>query len=391
MISRNDIDGLIYTIALSLGLAGYYFLTTMFRMDYSGIFFEIITISVVLFLIRLFFFSGINLQELLIFCILAAIFFMVYVYNGDNKLLFLLIFVFASKGVDYRKILKIYCYTVLFCTTITILAALVGKIPNLIYFRNGVRREAYGSIYPTNFAAHVFYLVLAYVTLRKWNLNLFEKVAIVGIAYIIMEKCDARLDGYLLIILVVVLVFKKSVFRTVTRFGKTLIPCIMGALITLSIYFSYNFSPNSTWGYMLNSVFNNRLSQGHLAFMRYPITLFGQHISMQGMGGLSGMYHTYSEYFYIDNSYIQILLISGVLVFAIITCIYIYILVDYVNKGYIFLVISLIFIGVSSIIDEQFLMISYNIFLLSLMAVKNKFVMKVNNKEKLQWKNMETV
>ena len=99
MISRNDIDGLIYTIALSLGLAGYYFLTTMFRMDYSGIFFEIITISVVLFLIRLFFFSGINLQELLIFCILAAIFFMVYVYNGDNKLLFLLIFVFASKGV----------------------------------------------------------------------------------------------------------------------------------------------------------------------------------------------------------------------------------------------------------------------------------------------------
>ena len=84
-------------------------------------------------------------------------------------------------------------------------------------------------------------------------------------------------------------------------------------------------------------------------------------------------------------------MISGVLVFAIITCIYIYILVDYVNKGYIFLVISLIFIGVSSIIDEQFLMISYNIFLLSLMADKNKFVMKVNNKEKLQWKNMETV
>ncbi|MEY8661351.1 hypothetical protein AALT52_00375 [Ligilactobacillus faecis] len=383
MISRNDIDSLIYTVALSLGLAGYYFLTTMFRVDYSGFFYETITISVVLLLIRLFFFSGINLQELLIFCVLATVFFIVYVYNGDNKLLFLLVFIFASKGIDYKKILKIYCYTVLFCTIVTIFSALAGKIPNLIYFRNGIKREAYGSIYPTNFAAHIFYLVLAYVTLKKWNLNSFEKVAIIGIAYIIMEKCDARLDGYLLIMMLIALVLKKSVFKIVVKFGKTLIPYSMGILIILAIYFSYNFSPNSTWGFILNNIFNNRLSQGHLAFMRYPIKLFGQHISMQGMGGLSGMYHTYNEYFYIDNSYIQILLISGLLAFVIIVCAYLYLFIDYVKRGYIFLVISFVFIGISSMIDEQFLMVSYNIFLLSLMADKSEFVMKVNNKEKL--------
>lgn len=382
MSTKDNIGDTIYTLGLTLGLVGYYFMTTMFRTNYQNFFNTLITFSVILLLGKMLFFSDVNLRELIIFGILFLVFVIVFIHTGDKKLLFLLVYIYSSKGVDLKKILKVYCYTIFICTLVTIVAALIGKIPNLIYFRNGIKRSAYGSIYPTNFAAHIFYMILAYVALKNGKLNIFEKLVVPILAYIIMIKCDARLDGYLLYMLTIILIFVDFAINIVKRLGNTIIPVFMGMLISLSIIFSYNYNPNTKWGYLLNSIFNNRLSQGNLAFMRYPVELFGQKIPMQGLGDLSGMYRAYREYFYIDNSYMQILMISGVITFIIVISVYLYTLIDYTNKGYYFLVIAYVFFGISSIIDEQFLMISYNIFLLSLLADKKKFMLKVDTEGK---------
>ena len=93
MSTKDNIGDTIYTLGLTLGLVGYYFMTTMFRTNYQNFFNTLITFSVILLLGKMLFFSDVNLRELIIFGILFLVFVIVFIHTGDKKLLFLLVYI----------------------------------------------------------------------------------------------------------------------------------------------------------------------------------------------------------------------------------------------------------------------------------------------------------
>ena len=95
--------------------------------------------------------------------------------TGNLNYVFLpFIFGLIAKGLDLKDIIK--CYFV-FCWILivgTFLCCHMGLLENMVSFREEKVRNSFGFIYATDFAAHIFYLVLMYFYLRSGKFNLIE-------------------------------------------------------------------------------------------------------------------------------------------------------------------------------------------------------------------------
>ena len=121
----------------------------------------------------------------------------------------------------------------------------------------------------------------------------------------------------------------------------------------------------------LDSFFNSRLSQGHIALTQYPISWFGQKIQMQGMGGQQGLHQNFTKYFYIDNSFIQILVIDGlVLLLIVLMLIALFFIKWHRQKKYI-LEIALLFICMASIVEDSLVSSATSIIFVIMVANNN--------------------
>lgn len=86
---------------------------------------------------------------------------------------FMAIFIFGAVGVDWKKILKCFFFTGLLLTCLSLFGALFRIIPNMAQSRTylGIpfHRFSMGIATPTDFAAHVFSLMMAAVLLRDFK------------------------------------------------------------------------------------------------------------------------------------------------------------------------------------------------------------------------------
>ena len=370
-MSNKTAISLYYTFALFLGLTGYYFSTTTFIYKIGpAIFFFFIEIAYVMMVIKIFALDS-SIDEIAWFILFSMLLVIPAKNSGDTRLLFLVAFVLASKNIEFESILKTYIITISTELVFTIICALLGKISNLSYLNHGGGSSiALGSVYTTNFCAHIFYLVLAYVILKKFNISLTAKIFIGFVGVFVLFYESVRLDGILIFAILLLTIFPSMVSIS-SKIRNIWLLCIESVIMVITIVLSYIYSPTKNWMIFLDKLLSNRLFEGWQAFNLYTPTLFGQRIKMQGMGGESGTNIFLNNYFYIDSSYVQILFISGILSFIIV---FVLILIHSyrLQKRNNILIVSLLLVLVSSMIDDLLLNMSYNIFLLSLLA-KNEY------------------
>lgn len=371
-----------YTIALIIGLTGYYFTTTTFIYKYSiHEFFILVEISYVMMVLKIIFLDK-SLNKKIIFVLFSIIFYISAVYSGDNKLVILLAFILASENISFEYILKIYVGIITSELLFTLVCSLYGTIKNLIYFRGvGKISYAFGSVYITNFCAHIFYLVLAYVLIKKFNINFMEKFIITCIGFFVLFVEAVRLDGILILVIVVITIVP-NIWNNLKRFNIKWILFIELILSSIMIILSYYYSPTNRLTIVLDEILSNRLSQGKQAFLEYPVKLFGQSIKMQGLGGETGAMHAYREYFYIDSSYVQLIFINGVVMYLIVITLIVTSTYQFFKDKKYVLVISIVLVCISSMIDDLLLNMSYNIFLLSIIANTDSFIIEEKNMKK---------
>ena len=123
--------------------------------------------------------------------------------TGNLNYVFLpFIFGLIAKGLYLKDIIK--CYFV-FCWILivgTFLCCHMGLLENMVSFREEKVRNSFGFIYATDFAAHIFYLVLMYFYLRSGKFNLIEIMLFLYSSFFIANQCDARLDSICIIMIV---------------------------------------------------------------------------------------------------------------------------------------------------------------------------------------------
>lgn len=237
----------------------------------------------------------------------------------------------CARDVEFEDIVKIYTKVSFGLIIITILSSLIGIIPNYIYYRSDtlVIRMSLGFIYPTDFAAHIFFLMLGFMYLNYYKLNWMYGVLYGLVAFGIYSVTDARGPSAMIVILFVVCYGYKFLSRKGLKVFPTWVleySSVFCAVITWVGIVLYDAGSN-IWQ-AINAFSTKRLSYAVNIMEQNRVTLLGQYILQQGDG--DGGRAAGVAYTYIDLSFQRILLMYG-LVFFILLLVYSVLL----NKKYI--------------------------------------------------------
>lgn len=270
--------------------------------------------------------------ELVLFIGSVSLGYIGYRVGGYNTVYIAAVLFFGLSGLNSEKMLKITLFLGAFLTVMTILSSIVGIIPNLTYWRGSVLRQSLGFIYPTDFAAHLFYFYLIVCVLAK---GIYRwKTAILGIilSYFVNEICDARLDAILLFSATCVFfIYSFNKINLNVVFNKVVhyVSLVIFPILTMTMYALINlYIQGNHKAFQLDTLLSGRIGLGAQALQTYPVRLFGEPVNSNGYGGLLGynMNGFLTKYFIIDSSYVRILLMNGI-IGAIVLLVIIYIVI----------------------------------------------------------------
>lgn len=373
--NKRFFSRILYLIALYLFLSKSIFDTTNFPKSPS-IDTLVKVICYLLIAVKLVVADDYSVKEFLItfsLCMLALVAAYHAYQSNYSDLLLTIMFIVGARNIDFREINLMYLIVGCVIISATIVASKLGLIENYTYYRGTIKRESFGIIYPTDFAAHIFYLILSYCYFINRRLKIFEVILFGSVAFLINKYCDARLD-VILIILTIFLFYtfmadrSMKVSQNIIRVISVWLPAV---LFSASVLLSYFFNATGFIG-TFNQLLSGRLALGNRALTLYPINLFGQYIEMYGFGGKNGNNLSYavdrSLYFYIDSSYLAMLLQYGLLLGT-----FLLVLITLKNRKAKFMSYSLaiILVLISAFVDQTLLKPAYNIFILSIFSIIN--------------------
>ncbi|MCI5871191.1 polysaccharide polymerase [Streptococcus sp.] len=336
--------------------------TTMLSGILPEKFYLINLIAALLLLMRFLFIKKYNLIDLFFMIAFLGVG-LILLAKIKHPYLFVYILLFIGLyGADIERILKIYIISVGSVVGLTFVLSLLGVIPNLVFIQyrgvEQVRRISFGSVYPTDFASHCFYLYTAasYLYRQKhiWIRTIFGFV----LSAFIVIFCNARLNAMsiLTIDLIFLWYYFKPEFKP-TKFLSLLYP--IAATFIYSV--SETFDNGIEWYRQLNTLFSNRLYLGKLAFETYDIKLFGDPtVRFVGFGGNTDA--TSIEYNYVDSSYLKLMFMYGVVFVAMIV---LYLTMKsfalHTSKNYLLFTI-VVFIAINCTFEAFIISPAYNIF-----------------------------
>ena len=330
-------------------------------------------------IVKVYIFDNFNLKQYLIITIILLLSFISWRKTNYSNVMVLITFILGAKDIDFRKIVKCYFNTNLTLLLLTIIYSLTGIIQNLIFFRDEIRRFSLGIDYPTDLAAYVFFLILAYCYLYYSSLNFKKYVSFFLISLITYKITNSRLDLILIILIIPVMMLTKRSSKNgkSTPVSDYVVDHYWSLTIIVPyiyILLNFYFQANDRVFFLLNKLLSGRLEYGNLALKKYGISMLGQKINEYGWGGINGLYmskNNISKYFFIDSSYIRLIVIYGIFLGLVIFLIMVATSIKGgLNNNYVLSAIIFL-ISISSIVDQHMLEISYNIFFLAFLALNS--------------------
>lgn len=310
-------------------------------------------IPFVLILIAIILFVGLNIDQIYMIFVTTAL-------------------VFGAKGLGFNNIVKWYFWIGLFFCIATIIGSQIGLVKSHDVYINTLssrlsfalsgKRLSFGYIWPTDFATHCFFILLVYWYIRKAELTIKEILLFVIIAIVILYYTDAKLGAGCILLLPIMTLLYRLIRNTKPKIYVILIFSIpIFTILAIASTLMYQYS-NFTWFFIDSVILAGRLHLGNEAISIYGIPFWGQKIRMYG-GETEGAYYNY-----IDSSFIQLIVIYGIVyAILIITAYTIIAYKAYKRKDYI-LIIAVLMAGISGLIAQHFLQICMNPFLIAFMA-----------------------
>lgn len=284
---------------------------------------------------------------------------------GEQKLVLLMLFVWAANNIDLKKTIKIHLIILTLMLIIISGLSIAGLIENRIYVQNDIRiRYSLGFNY-TAYVSNIFLTICcSYIFLRRKKILALESIIMVMIGYAIYLVTDTRMAFALTIFVALFSIILKYV--TLPKRGSQLVWLSLrwfvpiAAIASLVIFYLYD--PNNLKFVKINLILNKRLSLGHTGILTYGIHLFGNRIEMTNAMDL--LLDPSLIYTYIDSSYLQILLKFGLIVLIIIICAGTKFFADAYKKRDRYTALVLFVVFAHAILEPQLLDIIYNPFIL---------------------------
>lgn len=330
-------------------------------------------LGIVLLLVKIYGFDHNNIRQLIWKSSLILLAIISWRLSKAVDILFFVLFIVGAQDVDYRNIIRLFFGTVVILLTYTILVSQIGVIKDAIYTREGFDRHSLGVNYPTDLAAYFFYVVLAYWCLYFKRATWRSSLVILILSVILYSLTEARTDTVLIIMTIPVIWIAKRAFENHT-FARILASLYWMAPAILSycvVFISYMYDSSNHVLSRLNRIVSDRLVLSKNALDKYGMSLLGQRVHEHGYGGAKGhwiFYHAGSEYFYIDSSFIRLVVIYGLIIGIIIVAIMTIVAFQSIKKRDYCLAAIIFLISIHCIIEQHLLDVSFDPFMFALLA-----------------------
>lgn len=376
-ILNSSINGvlLFYFAFLALYISSFIKLTTYADFVSPNVISRASYLVVGLLLLKIYFFDQFTLKRFLINTLLLLLAVLVWRKTHAIDILIYTALILGARNVNFHALIEWFFKIGIIMMAFVIISSQVGIIKDLVYLRDGFSRHALGVNYPTDFGAHVFYLILAYCYLYFKKLNWKSYFVLIVLDIILMLVTQARLDVIAILLTILVMKIAQSAYKG-NYTSKVIasfywgVPVIMAYVTAIAAYF---YRSSNHIFHLFNKIFSQRLRLSHLAIEKYGFHPFGNLVVEHGFGGSKGFHSFYTtamgkQYFYIDSSFMRLLIIYGIVIgIFFITVMTIISLHSILNKEYCLAAIILM-ISVSCLIEPHLLDISFNPFLIALLA-----------------------
>lgn len=296
--------------------------------------------------------------------------------SSYNAVLLLALLTLGAREISFKRIMNVYTATVGVLLIVTVGAALTGLIENLKFGQNG--RMAFGIVYSTDFAAHVFFLMLCIWYVRGTKASYLEAVLSVVLGLFVYVWSDARCSAACLFLMALLiaghrllnsrypeklkLFYENRILTTILALSFPIASvCMVAATVV--------YREGVAWMDLLDKFLSRRLYYGKQAVSVCGFHLWGKQIRMNGHWADG---RVTNNYFYLDSSYMQMTLMFGLLISALALLAFLWIGCRVQRKHQWVLLWILALISVHGLIEQRIWSWSYCPFLLALFAKLNK-------------------
>ena len=234
--------------------------------------------------------------------------------NRDGMLdINVLLLVFSARDIDFRKLLATFSLATFSVLCLTIFASQQGIIANMFMNADNGYRFSLGFNYVSFASQRLFFALCSYLMFRGKKISYIELLALFSATIYMYQQTSTSSPFYLSILILAYALFSIKIFKKgfiienfwisrVTNYGFIL------ALVVI-LYFCFYSSGNLF--HLVDQYTHNRLRLSVEGFQNFGVHLFGQRISFS-MLDIFGNFA--SNYNYIDSSFVQLLVIDGLIV-----------------------------------------------------------------------------
>lgn len=299
--------------------------------------------------------------------IILLIFILSSYFSTNRAIIQYFFIILGAYNLDLKKIVKHILIWEGICVLVIVLLALLKYIPNRVFGRSNSKAQRYslGFQYATYPALFIWYFTMLYLYLRNKKIKIYEYIILLTLNLIMYRVTDSRNELIFSILIIgISIVYNKleisKVKNIINLFAKYSI--IAFSIISILLMNMYNPEDN-TWK-KIDSFVSGRLKYSYKCKQNYNVKLFGNNMEWIGLSDIYEGKYKESEFFYVDNSYLNILYNYGLVFLILVNFSYYYLIKESVKKKDDFLVVILLLIIMHSFIDPQLIKIIYNVFIL---------------------------
>ena len=234
--------------------------------------------------------------------------------NRDGLLdITVLLLVASARDIDFKKLLKTFSYATFLVLVITIFSSKFGIISNMYMNANGGYRYSLGFNYVSFASQRTFFAICSYLMYRGKKISYFELFSFLLLTVYMFQQTGTTSPFYLSVLIILYVCFSTKVFKKDFIIDNGWLTKIVNHCFTfaLTIILYFCFYSSGMLYHLTDKFTHNRLRLSVEGFHNFGVSVFGRPISFTTFD-IFGNFS--SDYNFIDSSFVQLLVIDGLLV-----------------------------------------------------------------------------
>ena len=236
--------------------------------------------------------------------------------NRDGLLdINVLLLVFSARDIDFRKLLGTFSVATFLVLCLTIYASQQGIIANMFMKADSGYRLSLGFNYVSFASQRLFFALCTYLMFRGKRISYLELLALLLATIYMYQQTSTSSPFYLSILILTYALLSIKIFKKEFIIGNFLSKALAqyGFIVALAVILYFCFYSSDNLFHLVDQFTHNRLRLSVDGFRNFGVSWLGQPISFTTLDMFGNFT---SNYNYIDSSFVQLLVIDGLIVSA---------------------------------------------------------------------------